>query len=119
MLELLNTKSVLDCISEEEREAHNSELIQLLKELMDDPKYRWIIATYSYVDPAHRHKKNNITTCQASDIMWLLELVDLKNGVDLMRNREGHMVMNAFGQRYHQDGEYHYVETQIRIIPWE
>lgn len=118
MLELLNSKSVLDCISEEELDAHNSETAKILKKLTDDPKYRWIIATYSYVDPAHRHRQNNITTCQASDIMWLLESVDLKNGVNLMRDREGCIVMNVFGQRYYQDGKYYYVETRIKIIPW-
>ena len=98
---LLNSKSILNCNEEEEKE-HNNEIEEISKMIYSLPNYDCAIII-KYVDKANEKRK----------------YIDIKNGIDLVIEDNNIFSIHAYGQCYKLKDDFHFVETNIYIMPYD
>ena len=114
---LLNSKSILNCNEEEEKE-HNNEIEEISKMIYSLPNYDCAIII-KYVDKANEKRKEEILSCNMHDYLDMLEYIDIKNGIDLVIEDNNIFSIHAYGQCYKLKDDFHFVETNIYIMPYD
>lgn len=115
-MNLLNSKSILDC-NEFEKEMHNKENQEILEGLLKYPNYD-CATTIKYFDEANKDRELIIKQCELHTCEEMIEYVDLKNGVDLALV-EDYLTFIVYGQSYTIGDDYHLVQTGIQIRPYD
>ena len=116
---LLNSKSVLDCETEEEVEIHNQEITNIFEKLYSLENYDCAVLC-KYQDNAHKNLKMRVESIKLHDIEEVYQWGDFKNGVDLSIDDE-YLVLVAYGQSYQIRGEenWHIVVEAFKILPYD
>lgn len=115
-MNLLNSKSILDC-NEFEKEMHNKENQEILEGLLKYPNYD-CAAIIKYFDEANKDRELIIKQCELHTCEEMIEYVDLKNGVDLALV-EDYLTFIVYEQSYTIGDDYHLVQTGIQIRPYD
>ena len=115
-MNLLNSKSILDC-EEYEEEIHNQEINNFLELLMQKDNYDCAVLIKSF-DEAHKNEEPIIKSCKLYDCQEMLEYVDIKNGVDVA-NVDGYFTFITYGQCYSLNGIQCMVTQGIQIRPYD
>lgn len=115
-MELLNSKSVIDCI-DSELENHNKESEEILKKLLLYNDYD-CAAIFKYFDTVHKDEKPVIKSCKLHNCEEMIQFADIKNGVDLAEV-EGFLTFICYGSEYQVDGQTYIVTTGIQIRPFD
>ena len=106
-MELLNSKSILDC-NELEIEQHNQECSTIIENLHKYDDYDCAVI-YKYFDEASKEKEPVIKQCNLYDCLDMLQYADIKNGVDFSIV-EGFLTFICY--------QIHLVTTGIQIRPY-
>ena len=114
---LLNSKSILNCNEEEEKE-HNNEIEEISKMIYSLPNYDCAIII-KYVDKANEKREEEILSCNMHDYLDMLEYIDIKNGIDLVIEDNNIFSIHSYGQCYKLKDDFHFVETNIYIMPYD
>lgn len=114
-MELLNSKSILDC-SEQETEQHNQECSSIIENLHKYDDYDCAVI-YKYFDEANKEKEPVIKQCKLYDSLDVVQFADIKNGVDFAIV-EGFLTFVCYGSEYQYNNQIHLVTTCIQIRPF-
>lgn len=115
-MELLNSKSILDC-TEQETEQHNQECSAIIESLQKYDDYDCAII-YKYFDEANKEKELVIKQCNLYDCLDMIQYADIKNGVDFAAV-EGFLTFICYGSEYEYNNQVHLVTTGIQIRPYD
>lgn len=114
-MELLNSKSILDC-TEQETEQHNKECSIIIENLHKHDDYDCAVI-YKYFDEANKEKEPVIKQCNLYDCLDMIQYADIKNGVDFV-TVEGFLTFICYGFEYEYNNQIHLVTTGIQIRPY-
>ena len=114
-MELLNSKSILDC-NEQEIEQHNQECSLIIEKLLKYDNYDCAVI-YKYFDEASKEKEPVIKQCNLYDCLDMVQYADIKNGVDFAVV-EGFLTFICYGSEYEYNNQIHLVTTGIQIRPY-
>ena len=114
-MELLNSKSILDC-TEQETEQHNQECSAIIESLQKYDDYDCAVI-YKYFDEANKEKEPVIKQCNLYDCLDMVQFSDIKNGVDFA-TVEGFLTFICYGSEYEYNNQIHLVTTGIQIRPY-
>ena len=67
-LKLLNSKSILDCLSEHEEKEHRIECEQIIDQIYKLSNYKTALR-FRFIDLAHKNKKEQIIGCRLHEFM--------------------------------------------------
>lgn len=114
-MELLHTCSCLEC---EDLHRHNKEIYEIINKIINFNNYKCALIC-KYQDIAHKHIQQEIKECQLSDIFDFLGSRDIKNGIDLLTDKQ-YLVFLLYGQTYHiNDNKNVFIKTEaIKVIPY-
>ena len=115
-MELLNSKSILDC-NETEIEQHNQECSTIIETLRKLDNYDCAII-YKHFDKANKEKEPIIKQCNLYDCLDMVQYADIKNGVDFTFV-EGFLTLICYGSEYEYNNQIHLVTTGIQIRPYD
>lgn len=114
-MELLNSKSILDC-NEQEIEQHNQECSLIIEKLHKYDDYDCAVI-YKYFDEANKEKEPVIKQCNLYNCLDMVQYTDIKNGVDF-GIVEGFLTFICYGSEYELNNQIHLVTTGIQIRPY-
>ena len=114
-MELLNSKSILDC-NEQETEQHNQECSTIIENLHKYNDYDCAVI-YKYFDEANKEKEPVIKQCNLYDCLDMVQYADTKNGIDLALV-ENFLTFICYGQEYSMEDGVHIKTTGIQIRPY-
>lgn len=114
-MELLNSKSILDC-NELEIEQRNQECSTIIENLHKYDDYDCAVI-YKYFDKVSKEKEPVIKQCNLYDCLDMIQYADIKNGVDFSIV-EGFLTFICFGSEYEYNNQIHLVTTGIQIRPY-
>ena len=114
-MELLNSKSILDC-NELEIEQHNQECSTIIENLHKYDDYDCAVI-YKYFDEASKEKEPVIKQCNLYDCLDMVQYADIKNGVNFAIV-EGFLTFICYGSEYEYNNQIHLVTTGIQIRPY-
>jgi len=114
-MELLNSKSILDCTGQE-IEQHNQECSTIIEKLHKYDDYDCAVI-YKYFDKANKEKEPVIKQCNLYDCLDMVQYADIKNGVDFAIV-EGFLMFICHGSEYEYNNQIHLVTTGIQIRPY-
>lgn len=113
-MELLNSKSILECDEDEELQ-HNQEIDSFIE-------YIYKLENYDCALMINRQDKEDekeiIKNCKLHQILNSIEYVDIKIGVDLYIDN-GFAVFVCYGQRYILNGKRGIVTNIIQVLPYD
>lgn len=116
---MLNKKSVLDCVEEEDVAQHERE-INLFEEklcsLVDNYDCKVIV---EYADPKNRHRKRELHDCKLHDVLSMVEHYDIFNGGDIISTNTFYFGLRLFGVPYEYEGRDYITETHLLIVPYD
>lgn len=115
-MELLNSKSILDC-NEQEIEQHNQECSLIIEKLLKYDNYDCAVI-YKYFDEASKEKEPVIKQCNLYDCLDMVQYADIKNGVDFAVVEE-FLTFICYGSEYEYNNQIHLVTTGIQIRPYD
>lgn len=115
-MELLNSKSILDC-NEQETEQHNQECSLIIEKLLKYDNYDCAVI-YKYFDEANKEKEPVIKQCNLYDCLDMAQYADIKNGVDF-GIVEGFLTFICYGFEYELNNQIHLVTTGVQIRPYD
>lgn len=115
-MELLNSKSILDCATQE-IEQHNRECSSIIESLRKYDDYDCAVI-YKYFDEANKEKEPVIKQCNLYDCLDMIQYADIKNGVDFA-TVEGFLTFICYGSEYEYNNQMHLVTTGIQIRPYD
>lgn len=115
-MELLNSKSILDC-NEQEIEQHNQECSLIIEKLLKYDNYDCAVI-YRYFDEASKEKEPVIKQCNLYDCLDMVQYADIKNGVDFAVVEE-FLTFICYGSEYEYNNQIHLVTTGIQIRPYD
>ena len=115
-MELLNSKSILDC-NEQEIEQHNQECSAIIESLHKYDDYDCAVI-YKYFDEANKEKEPVIKQCNLHDCLDMVQYADIKNGVDFA-TVEGFLTFICYGSEYEYNNQMYLVTTGIQIRPYD
>lgn len=115
-MELLNSKSILDC-NEQEIEQHNQECYLIIEKLLKYDNYDCAVI-YKYFDEASKEKEPVIKQCNLYDCLDMVQYADIKNGVDFALVEE-FLTFICYGSEYEYNNQIHLVTTGIQIRPYD
>ena len=116
-LKLLNSKSILDCLSEHEEEEHRIECEQIIDQIYKLSNYKTALR-FRFIDLAHKNKKEQIIGCRLHEFMENIDGIDCKNGYDFAYQENGIFTVIVFGQNYLFENKHYIIETHIDILPY-
>ncbi len=116
-MELLNSKSILDC-NEIEEIKHNEEVESLIEDIKNIGNYDCAILA-KYQDDAHKNKEQEIIPSSLDEIDDVIERFDIKNGIDIYLSEDGYYVLLLIGSGYQLNEEYHMVQVALKIMPYD
>ena len=96
-MELLNSKSILDC-TDQEIEQHNQECSTIIENLHKYNDHDCAVI-YKYFDEASKEKEPVIKQCNLYDCLDMVQYADIKNGVDFAMV-EGFLTFICYGSEY-------------------
>ena len=116
---MLNKKSVLDCVEEEDVIQHERE-INLFEEklcnLVDNYDCKVIV---EYTDPRNKHRKRELHDCKLHDVLGMVEHYDIFNGGDIISTNTFYFGLRLFGVPYEYEGRDYITETRLLIVPYD
>lgn len=115
-MELLNSKSILDC-NEQEIKQHNQECSLIIEKLLKYDNYDCAVI-YKYFDEASKEKEPVIKQCNLYDCLDMVQYADIKNGVDFAVVEE-FLTFICYGSEYEYNNQIHLVTTGIQIRPYD
>lgn len=115
-MELLNSKSILDC-NEQEIEQHNQECSLIIEKLLKYDNYDCAVI-YKYFDEASKEKEPVIKQCNLYDCLDMVQYADIKNGIDFAVVEE-FLTFICYGSEYEYNNQIHLVTTGIQIRPYD
>lgn len=115
-MELLNSKSILDC-NEQEIEQHNQECSLIIEKLLKYDNYDCAVI-YKYFDEVSKEKEPVIKQCNLYDCLDMVQYADIKNGVDFAVVEE-FLTFICYGSEYEYNNQIHLVTTGIQIRPYD
>ena len=115
-MELLNSKSILDC-NEQEIEQHNQECSLIIEKLLKYDNYDCAVI-YKYFDEASKEKEPVIKQCNLYDCLDMVQYADIKNGVDFAVVEE-FLTFICYGSEYEYNNQIQLVTTGIQIRPYD
>ncbi len=115
-MELLNSKSILDC-TEQETEQHDQECSAIIENLQKYDDYDCAVI-YKYFDEANKEKEPVIKQCNLYDCLDMVQYADIKNGVDFA-TVEGFLTFICYGSEYEYNNQMYLVTTGIQIRPYD
>lgn len=114
-MELLNSKSILDCTGQE-IEQHNQECSTIIEKLHKYDDYDCAVI-YKYFDKANKEKEPVIKQCNLYNCLDMVQYADTKNGIDLALV-ENFLTFICYGQEYSMEDGVHIKTTGIQIRPY-
>ena len=112
-MKALNKISILDC-DEAQHVNHMKEIENIFEKIYSIKNYDCLY-TVEYVDEYHRnHRDKYITNDDLQSLNDILEITDLKNGMDVFID-EKNLVFLVHGQGYSRLGQYHLVERKVTV----
>ena len=115
-MELLNSKSILDC-TDQEIEQHNKECSTIIENLHKYNDHDCAVI-YKYFDEANKEKEPVIKQCNLYDCLDMVQYADIKNGVDFA-TVEGFLTFICYGSEYVLNNQVYLVTTGIQIRPFD
>ena len=118
---LLNTRSIMDCDTEEEIELHNQETITFIEKLSKLKDYECAVLC-KYQDKAHKDVPMKIESTSLHYIDEVWQWGDFKNGVDLLADETlEYLVFVTYGQSYQlkSNNSWHTVVEAFKILPYD
>ena len=115
-MELLNSKSILDC-TEQETEQHDQECSAIIENLQKYDDYDCAVI-YKYFDEANKEKEPVIKQCNLYDCLDMVQYADIKNGMDFA-TVEGFLTFICYGSEYEYNNQMYLVTTGIQIRPYD
>lgn len=115
-MNLLNSKSILDC-NEYEEEQHNQEIINFMEQVYNFENYDCALRI-KRIDINKSEPNEIIKSCKLHQILEITEYFDIKNGVDLCME-DGFIIFICYGQAYELDGKHNFVTNLIQVLPYD
>ena len=112
-MDLLNSKTILDC-DEKEEEIHNEEIERFLKLILNLPNYECAMI---FKREDLNNQKEIIKACMFHEVLDNIDYVDIKNGVDLFVE-DGILHIYCYGQHYTIDQTNKLVLNNIQVLPY-
>ena len=116
MMQLYNTLSVLDCQTNEDKQKHNKEIIELITSLQRYDNYDCAIIIKCF-DIANEKREPVIKQCKLYDLLDVTNYADTKYGVDLA-NVDGYITFVCYGTAYELNGKQYLTTTGIQVRPY-
>lgn len=113
ILILLNTQSCLYC---NDLEKHNEEITNIFEKIYTFEDYNCVLLC-KYQDPAHQNLEQRIESCKFSEILDFISTRDLKNGIDVMADKD-YLILILYGQGYRINDSNYLITEAIRIMPF-
>lgn len=99
-MELLNSKSILDCATEQEVEKHYKEIQNFLNVLYSIHNYRTLLR-FCFVDEIHKKNVEVILRCVLHESIDVIDGIDCKNGFDIrITDSFEYLTVIVYGQHY-------------------
>lgn len=117
-MQLLNSKSILDCETEEEENNHKKEIEKVMEAIYSTPNYRTILR-YHFVDVAHQRNLDMFRSYHLHELLESIDGIDLKNGYDFAIQNNDTLTVIVYGQYYMMNNSFHIVETHIDVLPFD
>lgn len=114
---LLNSKSILNCLNEEEEKNHKKEVERIMETIYSMPDYR-VILRYRFVDEAHQRNIDMFTHSNLHNFLESIDGIDCKNGYDLTVKDHDTLTVVIYGQHYLLKNVFHIVETHVDVLPF-
>lgn len=115
-MKLLNSKSILECLSEHEEE-HKNECDQIIEQIYTLPNYKTALR-FRFVDIAHQNKNEQLVGCKLHEFMENIDGIDCKNGYDFVYQEDGTFTVVIFGQNYLLNNKNYIIETHVDVLPY-
>ena len=117
-MQLLNTKSILDCSTEEEEKNHKREIEKVMEAIYSMPNYRTILR-YHFVDVVHQRNLDMFLHYHIHEFLESIDGIDCKNGYDFAIQDNDTLTVIVYGQHYMMKNSFHIVETHIDVLPFD
>lgn len=114
---LLNSKSILDCLTEKEEENHRSEIEDLMEKISMIPNYK-LILRYHFVDEAHQRNVDMFLHSNLHEFLESIDGIDCKNGYDFAVKDNDTLTVIVYGQNYLLNSMFYTVETHVDVLPF-